>query len=245
MKKYVQLTVSLLVLAALPLSAEAQIGMGGAAHPSAALDIKSTTRAFYPPRLTTAARVALVNPQVGALVFDTEKGSMYLYDGNNWVMLTITPPDAQQWSDVLADDNDFFDRFGVSVSIAGDYAIIGANEGTGNAALTGCAYVFLRSGSTWAQQAKLIAADGVAADVASFGESVSISGDVAVVGAPKSNIGVLPNQGAAYVFVRSGTTWTQQAKLTATDGAATDEFGISVAIDGDYTVNGIDNRKKG
>ena len=91
---------------------------------------------------------------------------------------------------------------------------IGANADQGSA------YVFVRSGTTWSQQAKLTAADGAAGD--EFGCSVAISGDTAVVGARYDAVGANADQGSAYVFVRSGTTWSQQAKLTAADGAADD-----------------------
>ena len=92
----------------------------------------------------------------------------------------------------------------------------------------GSAYVFTRSGTTWSQQAKLTAADGAAWDW--FGHSVALSGDTAVVGAPSDDVGANEYQGSAYVFTRSGTTWSQQAKLTAADGAREDAFGCSVAL---------------
>jgi uncharacterized protein (DUF2345 family) len=88
---------------------------------------------------------------------------------------------------------------------------------------TGAAYVFTDSGGTWSQQAKLTASDGASDDA--FGVSLALSGSTAIVGAPGNN----STTGAAYVFARSGTTWSQQIKLTASDGAAGDTFGSSVA----------------
>ena len=85
-------------------------------------------------------------------------------------------------------------------------------------------------------EAKLTASDGAAADY--FGYSVAISGDTGVVGAYGNDNEKGSNSGSAYVFVRSGTTWTQQAKLTASDGAANDYFGVGVAISGDTVVVG-------
>ena len=82
---------------------------------------------------------------------------------------------------------------------------------------------------------KLTALDGAGGD--SFGQAVAISGDTAVVGAIKNDAGS-PDAGAAYVFVRSGTTWTQQQKLTAADGGGGDFFGTTVAISGDTAVIG-------
>lgn len=129
-------------------------------------------------------------------------------------------------SDTVADDN-----FGWSVSMSGDTAIAGANLDDGTAVDQGSAYVFFRN-PQWAQQQKLTASDGAADD--QFGISVAVSGDTAVVGA----FGANSSRGSAYVFTRSGTTWTQQQKLTAADGAAGDQFGWSVAVDGDTVVIG-------
>lgn len=100
----------------------------------------------------------------------------------------------------------------------------------------GSAYVFVRSGTTWSQQQKLTALDGEAFD--NFGFSVSVSGATLVVGAQFANTPARINAGAAYVFARLGTTWTQQQKLTAPDGAAFDSFGRSVSLLGDTMVVG-------
>lgn len=123
------------------------------------------------------------------------------------------------------------DCFGNSVSVSGDTAVVGAEGRAGN---TGAAYVFLRSGNTWTQQQILAASDGGSGDF--FGDAVAVSGNTALVGAP---LNPKPTrQGAAYVFARSGTTWSEQQKLTASNGASFDNFGISVAIDGDTAVVG-------
>jgi hypothetical protein len=88
----------------------------------------------------------------------------------------------------------------------------------------------------WMQQAKLTASDGAAPD--DMGRSVAISGNTAVAGAQQDDVGANWDQGSAYVFVRSGTIWTQQTKLTAADGAVSDFFGWSVALSGDTAVVG-------
>ena len=125
------------------------------------------------------------------------------------------------------------DLFGYSVSISGDTAVVGAWADDGN---KGSAYVFVRSGATWSKEAKLTADDRATDD--SFGGSVSISGDTVVVGAGGDDINGKTNAGSAYVFVRTGTTWSQEAKLIASDGAGSDMFGFSVSIDGDTVVVG-------
>jgi|GEM_PF-2039450 hypothetical protein len=122
------------------------------------------------------------------------------------------------------------DRFG-TVSISGDYAIVGAQKLVGIDS-PGAAYIFVRDGSNWLEQAKLTASDGAPGNI--FGYSVCIDGDYAIVGAGYDD----NKTGSAYIFVRNGSTWTQQAKLTANDAADGDHFGNSVHIDGDYAIVG-------
>jgi hypothetical protein len=101
----------------------------------------------------------------------------------------------------------------------------------------GSAYVFVPVvGGTWAQEAKLVASD--AASFEEFGISVGLAGDVALIGADGDYSPPNPAAGAAYVFTRTGGAWTQQAKLSASDGSANDYLGISVAISGDTAVAG-------
>ncbi|KYF83107.1 hypothetical protein BE11_31175 [Sorangium cellulosum] len=130
------------------------------------------------------------------------------------------------------------DYFGLSVAISEETIVVGAHGDVVNGVRTGAAYVFVRSGSTWTEQARLAPSDGALND--SFGQSVGIDGDSVVVGSiMDDDLGT--SSGSAYVFVRSGSTWTQQQKLTASDGAATDFFGNSVAISGDTIVAGSPN----
>jgi len=134
---------------------------------------------------------------------------------------------------LLAADGATNEFFGYTVSLDGDTALIGAP--TRYSTDTGSAYVFTRATGTWTQQAKLLASDGVTGD--DFGRSVSLSGDTALIGAYYDDDNG-EHSGSAYVFTRTGTTWTQQAKLLASDGAADDWFGESVALDGDTALIG-------
>jgi hypothetical protein len=145
---------------------------------------------------------------------------------------------------LTASDGSYEDCFGFSVSIDGDYAIVGAWLDDDNGDGSGSAYVFKRDGTTWTEEAKLTASDGAAED--NFGWSVSIDGDYAIVGAWLDDDNG-EDSGSAYVFKRDGTTWTEEAKLTASDGAAEDCFGYSVSISGDYAIVGAynDNGAKG
>lgn len=129
-------------------------------------------------------------------------------------------------------------QFGNAVAVSGNTMVIGAQFDSTTASQAGAAFVFVFDGTGWNQQARLLASDGVLAD--KFGTSVAISGDTVVVGAFNANA-PLSNSGAAYVFVRNGTTWTQQQKLTANDATADDQFGFSVAITGDVAAVGANH----
>lgn len=128
------------------------------------------------------------------------------------------------------------DEFGNSVAINGEYVIIGSPFDNTTLTDTGSAYVFKRTGTTWAQQQRLVAADGASGN--EFGRSVSIDGEYVVVGAPKADFTEFNNGGAAYVFKRATTTWSQQAKLTVSDPNDEDLFGVSVAISGGFVTGG-------
>jgi len=200
-------------------------------------------------------------------------GSAYVftYSGSSW----------NQQAKLTVSDAESDDEFGISVAIDGDYAVVGAHKNDDAGAESGSAYVFYRSGSSWSQQAKLVAADAAAGDY--FGKSVAIDGEYVIVGAP----GKSSNQGFSYIFKRTGTSWSQMTKvgatgsnklgwsvsismpcvimgaygtnsntgaahiyeligsswygkgaLTASDGVISDLFGLSVSIDSDYAICG-------
>jgi len=168
---------------------------------------------------------------VGARLEDsvtTDAGSAYIFtrSGTTWT----------QQAKIQASDAQATDYFGHSVAISGDTLVVGAHLEDPVTTNAGSAYIFTRSGTTWTQQAKLVASDPEAND--QFGQSVAIDGDTVVVGSHQEYPGGLTLAGSAYIFTRSGTTWTQQAKLVASDAQASDYFGHSVAIDGDTVVVG-------
>ncbi|HEX3482877.1 MAG TPA: hypothetical protein VHT91_48040 [Kofleriaceae bacterium] len=151
-------------------------------------------------------------------------------------------PSTQQ-AKLLASDGTDFDTFGSSVALAGDTALVGANRNDERGTDAGAAYVFARSGASWTQQTKLTAADGAGNE--NFGTSVAVEGDTALVGAIFASDAGSSDFGAVYVFVRSGTTWTQQAKLVPPDGVADDQFGTSIALSGDTAVIGAVHHSAG
>jgi len=142
-----------------------------------------------------------------------------------------------QQAKLLAGDGGTDDSLGLSLSMSGDTVLAGSYQDDDKGAQAGAAYVFTRTGTTWSQQAKLVANDGVMGDV--FGSSVSLFGDTALIGAYGDDIGANGvQQGSAYVLVRNGTTWTEQAKIVAPDGVAGDYFGVSVSLSMDTALIG-------
>lgn len=141
--------------------------------------------------------------------------------------LALTTPQfavaaAIEWQQLMASDD------GVSLAVDGNIAVVGA---PGENKMKGAAYVFVRSGKKWAQQARLTAEE--ATEYSIFGGAVAVSGDTVLIGAASDG-----NHGAVYVFVRSGKTWKQQARLLAEDSRPDDGFGRSVAVSKDTAVIG-------
>jgi len=163
-------------------------------------------------------------------------GSAYIFTRNG------TGTSWNEQAKIRARDTAVNAYFGYRVAISKDTVVVSApyDDEVGNQ--TGSAYVFVRSGTTWTEQAKLVAGDATEFD--SFGISVGISEGAIVVGADAEwddSVGDRPTSGSAYVFVRSGTTWSEQAKLTAGDAAEGDDFGFGVAISGDTVMVGSPN----
>lgn len=181
----------------------------------------------------------------------SQSGAAYVFvrEGTNW----------SQQAYLKASNTESGDRFGASVAVSGDTIVVGAyyedsnatgvngDESNNSAYDSGAAYVFVRSGTTWSQQAYLKASNTGEEDY--FGQTVAVSGDTVVVGAEyedsaatgingdgANNDGFA--SGAAYVFVRSGTSWSQQAYLKASNNGLGDLFGHSVAVSGDTVVVG-------
>ncbi len=138
----------------------------------------------------------------------------------------------QETAKLLASNGGEGDSLGAAVSISGNTALVGASRGNG---FSGTAYLYENAAGVWTEVAQLVASDGAVGD--EFGTAVSISGDVAVVGAHlHQNDGF--TVGAAYVFEKIGGVWTQAAELLASDGEDRDNFGISVSTSGTAIIVG-------
>ena len=163
----------------------------------------------------------------------TGNGAAYVYTRST---ASISANWTQQ-AKIVASDGQLYDYFGASVSISsdGNTVIVGADYEDTGASNAGAAYIFVRSGTSWSQQAKIQSSDKEASDF--FGSKVGISGDgnTAIVGANGEDTGG-SNAGAAYIFTRSGTSWSEQAKIQSSDIEAGDYFGYSVSISGDGNI---------
>jgi len=179
---------------------------------------------------------------IGAIAEGSDdQGAAYLFErdgGGSWLEV----------AKLLASDREVDDRFGVSVSISGDLAIVGAifggTDGLPVSDEEGAAYLFERDGSgTWREVAKIQASDKKIHDY--FGESVAISEDRVIVGAPGENTGG-DDTGAVYFFERAGSgSWVEVAKVQASDKEAEDKFGGSVAISGKRAIVGAPGEDTG
>lgn len=152
-------------------------------------------------------------------------GSVYIFtrSGSTWTEQTRL-----QASDAAASDN-----FGVSVALSndGNTCAVGADrEDNAGGADAGAVYVFTRSGSTWTEEGKLLASDGAAGDLFGHGVALAGDGDTCAIGAYYDNSGAGTYSGSAYIFTRSGSTWTEEDKLVASDSASNDFFGVAVAL---------------
>ena len=160
---------------------------------------------------------------------------------------------------IKASNTDNNDRFGTSVALSGNTMVVGApredSDATGvnnqqendSATDSGAVYVFVKSNGTWSQQAYIKPSNTDIDDA--FGTAVAISGNTLVIGAPEESsnaTGINGSQinnsafssGAAYVFTRSGNSWTQQAYLKASNTDSGDRFGSRVTIDNNTVVVG-------
>jgi hypothetical protein len=136
-----------------------------------------------------------------------------------------------QKAKLIASNANAMDQFGRSISLDGDTLAVGSRRNGG------AAYIVRRSSGVWAEEAMLNGVGQVFGD--EFGHSVAVNGDTLVVGSPNDD-DQGSSSGSAYIFARAGTTWTQVAKLLASDGQAGNQFGYATSMEGPSIVIGTD-----
>jgi hypothetical protein len=137
---------------------------------------------------------------------------------------------------LLASDGAAHDQLGRAVAIQGDTLLAGAPSADIDGTSQGAVYAYTRQGGLWSESQKLFDEEGALADL--FGNALALTEDTALVGAYSANIGGNINQGAAYLYARVGGTWFLEEKLLASDGSDPDQFGWSVALEGDEALIG-------
>jgi hypothetical protein len=215
-------------LAAWPLACRGLWGSAGVAFADGAAAEQKLTASASATDARFGASVAVSGDTAVVGAYGKRSAYVFVRSGGAWT----------QQQELKASDSAELDSFGWSVAISGDTALVGAFTDAHNGAESGSAYVFVRSGGTWTEQRKLTPADPAAGD--RFGSSVALSGDTALIGAYGDDERTW-EAGAAYVFLRSAGVWTQQQKLTASDGAVEDNFGRHVALSGDTALIGAPN----
>ena len=163
--------------------------------------------------------------------------------GSAYVFIKPDPgwADSTEDAKLTASDGDEYHQFGKSVGTDGTTVVVGAPKSFSEENPPGVAYVFVKPSDRWAnatETAQLNASDGHDFDF--FGESVGVDGDTIVVGAPLNERDDHPS-GSAYVYVRPDGGWAsanETGKLTASDGEMNNQFGFSVAVNGDYILAG-------
>ncbi len=165
-------------------------------------------------------------------------GSAYIFERNiggsdNWGRVTK----------LLASDGEEDDKFGYSVAISGDTVVVGTYGDEDNGVISDSAYIYQRNqggSNDWGEVMKLLASDGEEDKYKHFGRSVAISGNTVVVGARRDYDNGF-GSGSAYIYERNNggsNNWGEVKKILAFDGAASDNFGCSVAISGNTVVVG-------
>jgi putative cell wall-binding protein len=157
---------------------------------------------------------------IGSYGYDNYEGGVYVFRGSGsaWVQEDVLPAPTPEAYNT-----------GESIDIDGDTLLVGVEKDDGVASDAGAVYVYTRSGTDWQMRTDLTASDGAASDY--FGCSVALDGQLALIGA-KADDDLGNWSGAAYLFSGAGATWTQVDKILPSDGAAQDEFGCAVSIDG-------------
>ncbi len=208
------------------------LGIGFATHSGADRVQLNTSAAVIHDNLGASVGISGDYALVGVPKDDTDNGrnagsvQVFFRSETGWV----------QHQKLHASDALDNDEFGATLSMSRNYAVVGAPKKSGVGRRSGAVYIFVRQGTEWVEQAKLLASDETRGDY--FGISVAIDDNTVLVGAHRANSAKFADSGAVYVFERTGAVWNQTAKLTAPDAAHFLFFGFSVGLDADTAIVG-------
>ena len=172
---------------------------------SSMLDVSSTNKGMLMPRMASSQRKAILNPEPGLLVYDTDRQTIYLFDGQKWrPMMAATeetaplvsryPVGARQGSE-----------FGAAADIYNTYVAVGAPSDSAQGVICGAVYIYSRENNNWQQKVKLSPPNATSGE--HFGTAVCLFGDLLAVGAPGKTINGATSRGAVYLFKRNGEVW--------------------------------------
>lgn len=182
-------------------------------------DLFGTSAAVSGDTLVVGAPGATINPDAN------HQGAAYIFTNNNGTWT--------QQQKLAASNGAEYDLFGKSLAIDGATALIGSPYTNVNGYPGfGTAYIFTKANGIWSQKAVLEPNDGMTDD--NFSLSLALAGNTALIGAPSGPAQSEP--GAVYVFTNSGGTWLQSQELNASDSTPDDQFGASLALNGDTFV---------
>ena len=189
----------------------------------------STDEARFGQSVAIKGNLIIIGARDAITPLAEKAGAIYLFQRvrSQWV----------ETAKLSASDGENGDQFGFNIDIAGNVIAVGARRSDPfNSKDAGAVYLFGQFGKEWWEIGKLTASDGEGGD--EFGHSVAMSGDLVAVGARRADIAGKKNQGAVYLFRRTGGHWEEIAKITASSGMAGDEFGHSLAAHGDKILAG-------
>ena len=243
-KRIQQLLTAILLFWVSALFSQNNISIGNNAPDSSArLDIQSTTQGLLIPRLTSAQRNAMPKKTLGLLVFDTDKHTVMMYNGSSWSALLFGDPSTLPPAYSEPPTQFFGQGYGCSVSISGNWAAVGAfghHDQYENGEF-GAVFMYQKVNGNWTFRQLLKASDRAAGD--RFGYSVSVSGTALIVGASLADLPAKADAGKGYAFRYNGSSWIEEKVMTASDAAAEDYFGTSVALDGNLAIIGAPGKE--
>jgi FG-GAP repeat len=215
-----------------------RVGMGTTEPESSAqLHLNSTARGLILPRMGSQQRLAIQDPALGLFVYDTDKRSLYMYDGSNWVTFAPQSPGFVPVTLRTVDtiQQDFLD-IGIETAVSGELAVTRSTKyainGLSNA---GCVFVYKKNGGNWDYVQHLLPDIPKANTL--FGTSLALSGNILVVGSPYWDTH-LANKGKIWYYEWNGEAFQFLDTLVILPGAAEDQFGFSVALRGNLLVVG-------
>lgn len=188
---------------------------------------------YFGESVSVSGGVALVGASFHDCVDGEDCGAAYVY--------RVDPVVPGIWvfeQKLTASGAAAYDYFGRSVAVSGDLSVVGAFSAdcTDTGLSCGAVYVYRFNGTTWIEEQRLTASDQIDGDY--FGESVSVSGGVILVGARFRDCAAGSNCGMALVYRQNGSTWVEEQKLTASDADSEAEFGYAVSISDDVVLIG-------